>query len=301
MGLESATYIPELTITNPVGATDQKAEGDDHLRLIKKTLSNTFGAFVGTAGVPKSVTLTEDQINDAVRKAVDNILTGRLETDDSTTTRAGFNIPDGVAPTSPVQGDIWATSSDVLVRNNGSDKSIISAPITRIAGSSGAAGADITWQNLTANALVTSTTNVVVMTTTGVVPGSYKFQYTVIFQTSVATTGVGFMIGHSGTVGNFAARMSHVTNQGTTTDAISESNTNTVNLGSMEAKHGSTINGLIGSLTEGVDLANADILMVIEGIVVVTATGQLELGMRGQTTSEIRILADSCLELLKIQ
>ncbi len=69
MGLESATYIPELTITNPVGASDAKSQGDDHLRLIKKTISNTFGAFVGTAGVPKSVTLTEDQINDAALKA----------------------------------------------------------------------------------------------------------------------------------------------------------------------------------------------------------------------------------------
>ena len=69
MGLESATYIPELTITNPIGASDPKSQGDDHLRLIKKTLSNTFGAFVGTAGVPKSVTLTEDQINDAALKA----------------------------------------------------------------------------------------------------------------------------------------------------------------------------------------------------------------------------------------
>lgn len=69
MGLESATYIPELTITNPIGASDPKSQGDDHLRLIKKTLSNTFGAFVGTAGSPKSVTLTEDQINDAALKA----------------------------------------------------------------------------------------------------------------------------------------------------------------------------------------------------------------------------------------
>lgn len=68
MALESATYIPELTITNPVGATDPKSQGDDHLRLIKKTLSNTFGAFVGTAGSPKSVTLTEDQINDCAQK-----------------------------------------------------------------------------------------------------------------------------------------------------------------------------------------------------------------------------------------
>ncbi|MEE8481712.1 MAG: hypothetical protein V3S12_00030, partial [Acidiferrobacterales bacterium] len=68
MALESATYIPELTNTNPIGASDPKSEGDDHLRLIKKTLLNTFGAFVGTAGGPKSVTLTEDEINDCAQK-----------------------------------------------------------------------------------------------------------------------------------------------------------------------------------------------------------------------------------------
>ncbi len=69
MPLESATYIPELTNTNPVGASDQKSEGDDHLRLIKKTILNTFGAFVGTAGTPKSITLTEDELNDCAQKS----------------------------------------------------------------------------------------------------------------------------------------------------------------------------------------------------------------------------------------
>ncbi len=69
MGLETVTYLPELIQTNPIGASDPKSEGDDHLRIIKKSLLNTFGSFVGTAGAPKSVTLTEDQINDAALKA----------------------------------------------------------------------------------------------------------------------------------------------------------------------------------------------------------------------------------------
>ena len=69
MGLETVTYLPELSATNPIGASDPKSEGDDHLRIIKKALLNTFGAFVGTVGAPKSVTLTEDQINDAALKA----------------------------------------------------------------------------------------------------------------------------------------------------------------------------------------------------------------------------------------
>ena len=126
MGLETVTYLPELNQSNPVGSTDPKSQGDDHLRIIKKSLLNTFGAFVGTAATPKSVTLTEDEINDCLQKAIDNTLLGRLVTDDSTTTRAGLNVPNGIAPTSPAQGDIWATATDLIARINGVSLSLIS-------------------------------------------------------------------------------------------------------------------------------------------------------------------------------
>ncbi len=69
MALESASYIPELTVTNPVGASDPKSQGDDHIRLIKTAIKGSFPAFVGTAGVPKSISLTEDQLNDCARKS----------------------------------------------------------------------------------------------------------------------------------------------------------------------------------------------------------------------------------------
>lgn len=144
MGLESASFIAELNPTNPVGSSDPKSQGDDHLRLIKTALQGTFPNFVGTAGTPKSVTLTEDQINDAVRKAVDNILTGRLETDDSTTVRSGFNIPNGVAPTSPVQGDVWATATDVFIRNDGLSKSMVGVQPTAVKTGDTAKTSDIT-------------------------------------------------------------------------------------------------------------------------------------------------------------
>ena len=42
MPLESASYIGNLVESNPVGATDQKKFGDDHLRLIKGTVKNTL-------------------------------------------------------------------------------------------------------------------------------------------------------------------------------------------------------------------------------------------------------------------
>lgn len=42
MGLESGTYVNDLVSSNPVGSTDPKSQGDDHLRLIKAVLKATF-------------------------------------------------------------------------------------------------------------------------------------------------------------------------------------------------------------------------------------------------------------------
>ena len=42
MGLETGTFVDDLVTTNPVGATDPKSQGDDHFRLIKTLLKNTF-------------------------------------------------------------------------------------------------------------------------------------------------------------------------------------------------------------------------------------------------------------------
>lgn len=46
MTVETATYISDLNTANP-GATDLKAEGDDHLRLIKSTVKTTFPNITG--------------------------------------------------------------------------------------------------------------------------------------------------------------------------------------------------------------------------------------------------------------
>lgn len=47
MGLESATHVTDFVLTNPVGGVDQKAQGDDHIRLIKTVLQNSFPGMSG--------------------------------------------------------------------------------------------------------------------------------------------------------------------------------------------------------------------------------------------------------------
>lgn len=61
MGLETATYISQLNASNPVGATDPKSQGDDHLRLIKLVLQAQFPNLGAAA-----VTATAARINEVV-------------------------------------------------------------------------------------------------------------------------------------------------------------------------------------------------------------------------------------------
>lgn len=56
MSLESATYVNQLVVANPDGA-DPKGQGDDHLRLIKNTLKNTF------PNLNAAVTVTPAELN----------------------------------------------------------------------------------------------------------------------------------------------------------------------------------------------------------------------------------------------
>jgi len=56
MGLETGTYIDSLNTSNP-GATDSVAQGDDHIRLLKSTIKNTFPNITG------AMTSTHTELN----------------------------------------------------------------------------------------------------------------------------------------------------------------------------------------------------------------------------------------------
>lgn len=51
-------------------------------------------------------------------------ISGRLATIASTTGAAGIQLPHGVAPTSPVNGDMWTTTAGLFVRINGVTKTV---------------------------------------------------------------------------------------------------------------------------------------------------------------------------------
>ena len=60
MGLESGTWIEDLVVTNPP-STDDKRQGDDHIRLIKSVLKNSLKRTSGRpVYFPTSASLTSD-------------------------------------------------------------------------------------------------------------------------------------------------------------------------------------------------------------------------------------------------
>jgi len=87
MGLETGTYLDALVPTNPA-STDGLAQADDHIRLLKSTLANSF------PGVSGAVTATHTELNvlDGITSSTSelNVLAG------ITATTAQLNFTAGV-------------------------------------------------------------------------------------------------------------------------------------------------------------------------------------------------------------
>lgn len=74
MGLEASTYLDGLNVAWPLG-TDAKSQGDDHIRLLKNVLINTFGAIAaadpfikhdGTIAMTAALNMNTQLINGVV-------------------------------------------------------------------------------------------------------------------------------------------------------------------------------------------------------------------------------------------
>jgi hypothetical protein len=142
MALEDLTgtdkFIDDLINTNPVGATDVKADGDDHIRGIKNVLLNTFPNITGAV----TASHTELSILDGatISTAELNVLDG------ATLSTAELNVLDGaVAGTQVASKAVVADSNintgvskvtELHVGATGSEVQMVStntanAPVTR--------------------------------------------------------------------------------------------------------------------------------------------------------------------------
>jgi hypothetical protein len=70
MALETGDYISDLVITNPTGA-DAKSTADDHLRLVKKILTQSFPAVSGACTATHTELNFVDGVTSAIQTQID--------------------------------------------------------------------------------------------------------------------------------------------------------------------------------------------------------------------------------------
>ena len=132
-------------------------------------------------------------------------------------------------------------------------------------------------------------------------PGTWVFHYFIRHQAAATTTGIAFSVNHTGTVTSFVANARAV---GGATVATKEA--------SNQAVTGATLNLTVGGsaraksatvnmgVTASVDVAGADMLTIIEGLMVVTVSGNIELYSASEVAAQTTVKQDSSLILQKI-
>lgn len=116
MGLETGTYISDLNASNPVGATDPKSQGDDHIRLIKSTILATFPNLTG------AMTKTQAELNDVAELSAANAFTAANTFDGNVSVLGGNSliIKDST------------NADDVTISHDGTDLNIVGTTTTDI-------------------------------------------------------------------------------------------------------------------------------------------------------------------------
>lgn len=149
MALETGTYISDLVTTNPVGGTDPKSQGDDHIRLIKSTLQTTF------PNVSGAMTSTHTELNNldgyTGNTADLNVLAGTAALGVSPTEVGYLN---GVTSAIQTQLDTLAISgsispTDLAISQWGGE--YIKLSDVKFTGTSGGSTTALSWQTRTLN------------------------------------------------------------------------------------------------------------------------------------------------------
>lgn len=86
-----------------------------------------FGSGAGGTGAITGAQVVAALTYTPANKAGDTF-TGEVITKASAAAGAGFNIPQGAAPTSPQNGDVWITSTGLFYRSNGTTVGPITTP-----------------------------------------------------------------------------------------------------------------------------------------------------------------------------
>lgn len=162
--------------------------------------------------------------------------------------------------------------------------------------------APITVKALTANATANATTTAAKITgldlTVGV--GTYMFEYFIRYQAAALTTGVKFDVNHSGTVSTFQYWQMWADVSATAATAAPDQDQILATGGVIGAFAYRAKGTATRGTTLSVDTINADMLMVMQGLMIVTASGDLQLYHASEVAASSQVMAGSCLRLTRV-
>lgn len=200
-------------------------------------------------------------------------------------------VAERATPSTPATGKgvVWE-GTDNLLWFKDSDGAISLLSANRVV----ALASDAT-TNSTSNAVKISGLDITVPA------GTYVFQYFVRYQAAATTTGVKFSVNHTGTVTTFTLNMRYA---GTGTTASTGAASQVINgatgniMEAFSARAKSSAAGM--GPTVSVDLQDADMLVIIEGLCIVTVSGTLELYHASEVSAASTVKAGSALILTRV-
>lgn len=206
---------------------------------------------------------------------------------------------------------VAAAANELAINEAGTSKKLTAAQLRTFAGpklissgaapAAGAANAESipaeTWLLATADNAVTTVETV--MSLTGLVAGTYLFEYHLVWRSGTTTVGCSWKVDYTGTVTRMRATR-HYQSTGTTAATGVSDGTSTVLTGTM-VEHMSVVadNAEMGPNT-GVGSTTEDQLDRIRGIMVVSNGGDLNLAMTGEGNGGVTFKADSILHLTRL-
>lgn len=129
--------------------------------------------------------------------------------------------------------------------------------------------------------------------------GTWMFDYRILYTSTVTTTGLKFGCNHTGAVTSFAYNGMMVTANITGADAIADQDVLLTTGGLISAWAARAKTTTAPMISAGVDTINVDMLLVIQGLVVVTVAGNLELYHASETANSTTVKAGSSLLAVK--
>lgn len=133
-----------------------------------------------------------------------------------------------------------------------------------------------------------------------ILPGTWIFEYLIIYQSGLTTTGVKFGINHTGTSTIRATSWFSTTGTAAVTAVHDQQTTTTPTImGSNSTRNKTTTAPDLGPWTD-VDTANADMLVHIYGLATVTTVGDIELWHASEVAAASTVKAGSSLRLTRV-